>query len=236
MIKVSELYNDLVIDSANKDENGDISYTKFNRWLWRAQLKVLSWLTGNFDPSKPSPEQISTQKSRDLLSQFIKKYPAQVYNGVIERPSDYYLFRDLYKIKGTNIECADEYEEDELKISKVPIELLDNSKFTTRSNTSIKRLNPSVKHIAKLTENGDFEFEPNDIGSVVLEYYRYPAKAAIVTKVDQVFNDEVPDEDLTTNLEWAEGARQYLLFYLSEMFSIEVREVQFQQQNEAAKE
>lgn len=234
MIKVSEIYNDVALDDANKDQNGTLSYTRFNRYSFRAELRLLSWLTGDLTDPTP-PEKLATQKSRDWLSKFIKKLPVQVEKGTINKPADYYLYRDLYRIIGEPIECADKYEEDELKIIKKPIELLDNAKFTTRCATYIERLKPKNKPISKLSESDTFEFEPMDIGSVVLEYYRYPVKAQIVTMDDTVYNQKVVNEALSTNYEWPEACRELLIWFICQQFSLHIREVGFQAQNKEAK-
>ena len=233
MIKVSEIYTDFVVDNANKDENGDVSYMQFNRMLWKVQLRMMGWLTGNFDEVNP-PEKISPQKTRDLLSVFLVKMPTQVTSGEITRPDNYYSFHNVYAITGKTNECADKYEEETIEVTKKAIQILDNSKFTIRAATRIESLKPKNKPIAKLSGTG-FEFLPEDIGSVVLEYYRVPAKARIVTKPDVVRNDVVPDEDKSINIEWMEMARPYILHFLNQEFSLPTRDMAFQQQNQINK-
>lgn len=233
MIKSSEIYTDFVVDNANKDENGDVSYTQFNRMLWKVQLRMMGWLTGNFDEVNP-PEKISPQKTRELLSVFLVKLPKQVISGEIARPDDYYSFHNVYAITGKTNECADKYEEETVEVTKKAIQILDNSKFTIRAATRIECMKPKNKPIAKLAGAG-FEFLPEDIGSVVLEYYRLPVKARIVTKKDATYNDVVPDEVNSVNLEWMEQARPYLLHFLNQEFSLPTRDMAFQQQNQMNK-
>lgn len=235
MISAVQLWEDFVIDDANKDMSGDVSIARFNRYLWRAQLKLMDWLSGNFDNKNyPPPEQVSTKKTRDWLAPFLVKLPKQVSNGEIERPTNYYLFKDLYRLKGVSPECIDEYNEDDIKVVKVPVELLDSGKFNNRCDTKIRRLDPLVKPIAKLSGAG-FEFAPDDLGSVLLEYYRYPVKAEVVAVYSAQYNNEEPNEAASTPVEFNEGCRPYLIYFLNMEFSKNVREVGFQQQNEMSK-
>ena len=107
-------------------------------------------------------------------------------------------------------------------IRKVPIKVLSNSKFYQRARTFIKSLQPSVdKPIAK--QGGkSFEFLPDDIGSVVLEYVRYPKFASIATKFDSVYNQLVPDTVI--NYEWDEWANEILVYFICDAFANRTRE------------
>lgn len=233
MINVIDFYNDVVLGDLSKDLNGSVDTDLFNRSLWRAQLRTLGWLTGNLDDANP-PQSTSTEKARSWVSPFIKKKSIQVYDGQFERPADYYLFNNLYRLQGNPVFIAGE-EQDELEVVQHPIEILSDSKFTTRCSTHIKRLKPELKPIAKEI-GGVFETAPKDIGSVLLEYYRYPVKAMVVMKIDEERNDEIPDTVNSVDLEWNEGVRQTLIYFMNEQISLHIREMGFQQQNTAGKQ
>lgn len=222
MIDSISIHQDLVLDNANKDQNAALSYAQFNRISWRAQLSMIDYLTGNIKvENAPSPP--SNQKNRDLLAPLIKKYPVQVVGGIITRPDDYYMYDNAYKLNGRLIsDCDDD------NISRqecdTPIEILSGDKFKVRCNTYIDELKPSfLKPIVKMVGK-TFEFLPSDLGSIVLEYVRYPVRATIVTKLDPVYNDQVPDTALTTHFEWDEFARELLLWFMTDQFANSIRE------------
>lgn len=204
-------------DRINVAENGQFSYAMFNRFSKLAELRLIEWLSGDISAIVP-PEPFRSQKHSDWLSPFIIKMPVNVENGVIQRPTDYYLFQDLYSLNG-DVDCDDT---EEMVIRKVPIKVLSNSKFYQRARTFIKSLQPSVdKPIAK--QGGkSFEFLPDDIGSVVLEYVRYPKFASIATKFDSVYNQLVPDTVI--NYEWDEWANEILVYFICDAFANRTRE------------
>lgn len=218
MIPVAEVYLDCA-DDINIQENGAFNYDMFNRFSWRGQLRLMDWLSGDVSGVIP-PEPYRTQKNRDWLSDFVVSYKANVVDGIITRPQDYYLYQDLFVLKGNLTDCDD----DEKIIEDDPVTLLSNDKFKVRAKTNIKRLKPShgkpiVKQVGRT-----FEWKPIDIGSVKLEYIRYPAKAIIVTKLDTTYNEEVPDEDASTDFEWNENARGILCWFIVDSFNNRTRE------------
>lgn len=224
MISAIETYQDCK-DLINPQENGMFSYTLFNRWSWIAQLKLLDWLSGDVSAIQP-PEPYLSQKNRDWLSDFVTPYPINVSNGIIQRPEDYYLFQDLYSLSG-DTDCDND---EELVVVKKPITLLDTSKFNLRTTTYIRSLKPKNKPIAKQVGK-TFVFEPSDLGSVVLEYIRYPKKAFIATKTDTVYNQQVPDPDNTVDFEWSESSRPLLVWYIADSFANRTRESALKQSN-----
>lgn len=226
MISAVELYDDVNFQ-INK-ENGYLSYADFTAVSWLAQLNMLDWLSGGLDNVNP-PEEISPQKRKDWLSVFIVKKPAQVTGGTLARPADYYLFLNLYKLNGRKV--VDDYEEYEY-VSDNPIELLDAPKFNNRLTTFIEELKPKVKPVAKLTNV--FEFEPKDIGSVILEYVRYPAKARIIGEPNDTYKDEDPSQVI--DFEWGEYARPLLIFFIADQFFNRTREQSGKTFNQSSKQ
>lgn len=225
MIPATEVYNDAK-DLINPQENGQFTYALFNRWSWVAQLKLMEWLSGDVAGITP-PEPYATQKNRDWLSDFTVKYPANVINGTLERPNDYYLFSDLYSLY-RETDCGDE---EEMEIKKYTIDLLDNSKFNGRANTYIKSLKPNIKRAIAKQVGKEFDFCPDDIGSVVLEYLRYPKKAFIAAKTDETYNVQVPDLDNTVDFEWNEMSRPLLVWFIVDAYANRTRETAIKQNN-----
>ena len=131
---------------------------------------------------------------------------------------------------------SDDDENDTVKSDcNIPIELLQGQQFYNRCNTSIKGLKPSfTKPICKMVGN-KFEFSPRDIGSVKIEYIRYPVYGELKMKVDPVYGIEVPDTTTSIKYEWNEYAREYLLWFLVDTFSNSTREAAMKQFNSASK-
>ena len=225
---IKGIYDDC-IDTIGTDQNGDLSFSKFNRFSRRAELSIIDWLTGNIDVIPAPP----FQKNKDWLSIFIKKVPAQVTGGVISKPDDYYTYDNFYRL-GSKVE-ADCEEEENPQLCNTPIEILDGQQYYVRCNTYIEEKSPSFKKpISKIVGN-TFEVLPNDLGSVVLEYVRNPVFGTIVSRHDDVYNEDVIDENLSTNYEWPEGCRQVLVWFIVDMFSNYTREQAIKQFNTASK-
>ena len=218
MISATAVYTDCS-DRINVEENGQFSLSMFNRFSRLAELRLIEWISGDISAIMP-PEPFRSQKNADWLSPFITKYPVNVAEGIITRPDDYYLFQNIYDLTGKE-DCGSI---DDLIVVKKPITVLSAAKFQQRAITYIKSLKPSIdKPIAKQVGK-TFEFLPEDIGSVVLEYVRYPKFASIATKVDQVYFQEIPDEVNTINYEWDEWAREILVFFICDAFANRTRE------------
>lgn len=225
------LYNDVVKDSANSDQNGELSYSQFSRLSRRAELLLLDYLSGGVSNERLPIPWVS-QKNKDWLSPFITKYPKQVVNGFIDKPEDYYQWENFFKLGSKEgIDCEDE-EETPVDECNTPIEIVDGQEFYDRCNTDIEELQVSLdKPIAKLAGN-KIEVLPKDLGSVVLEYIRQPVFASITGKIDPEYNEEVPD--VVVDYEWEEWARPYLVFWIVDMFCNKTRESAEKQFNAAS--
>lgn len=228
MITVKSIYDDVALDNVNTYENGSLNFEMFNRISKRAELRMLDYLTGDVENQKP-PAPYTSQKIKDWASKIITKFPVQVVAGEITKPENYYGYENMFMLSGSDpVDCDDENPVDD---GKQLIELMDGSKFNDRSKTNIAALKPSFKKPIAKEVGETFEFLPKDLGSIVLEYYAYPEYAKIVTKDDPIFNDEVIDEDNSTNYSWGEYARELLIYFITDTFSIHVREQALKQFN-----
>ena len=232
MINAISVYEDVIKDSINKWESGYASIEMYNRLSRRAELRLEDWLSGDVAGVVP-PEPWLTQKNKDWLAPLIEKYPANVINGIIEKPSNYYKFESFKRI---NFSVEDECSEEDDAVTEeedINIDLLDDDKFNQRCNTYIKSKKPSLKKpIAKMDGN-QIEVRPRDLGSVELTYLRYPKFAVIGTKVDPVYNDVVPDDNNTTHYEWGEWARPILIYFITSFYADHIREQALKQFNQA---
>lgn len=232
-MNVNDVFLD-VEDRINQPENGQLTFPRFNRFSWLGQLKFIDWLSGNLD-GITMPEPYASSKSKDWLSPFIVKYPVNVVNGQIEKPSDYYAFENMYLLGNYNneSECDSDEEIDVSTECNTVIELLDGAKFNERCRTFIEGLQPSfTKPIAKLVGN-KFEFNPKDLGSITLEYIKYPTRAVLNTKMDTVYNELVYDPDTSVDFEWGDYARNTLVWFIADYFFDFTREQAGKQFNAA---
>lgn len=237
---IISLYEDAARDQAAKDENGYMSYEMFNRMIQRASNRVLDYITGDSDNQK-LPISYSTQKAKDFVSFLITKFPSNISNGVITKPSDYYNYENLFILSLKNQQgCSDDNtncDEDSIaeEVIQTPVEILDGQQFYTRAQTYIKGLKPSEKKpIAKMVGN-TIEFLPKELGSCTLEYIRYPIAGEIVSSVDPVYYNDVANAALSTNSEWPEWARELLIFFLTQSFATHISENNLFQMNMASK-
>lgn len=170
-------------------------------------------------------------KNKDWLSPFISKYPKQVTGGIIQKPTDYYQWENFYKLGSkVNTDCEDE--DTQPDDCNTQIEILDGQQFYDRCHTYIEELKVSLeKPICKL-RGGEIEMMPKDMGSVCLEYIRLPKFASITSKIDPVYNDEVPD--VVVDYEWDEWARPFLIFFITDIYSNTTREQAAKQFNQAS--
>ncbi len=221
MIEVVSVYDDVVKDDVHTAQNGDLTYEMFNRISKRAELRLLNFLTGN-STGDAVPQIYSNQKNKDWLSIFITKFPAQVKNGSFTRPTDYYLYDNLYRIGSKiNQDCGEDIE-GETDEANTPIEIVNGDVFNDRMNTYIDELKVSIsKPISKMFGN-EFEVAPKDIGSVCLEYIRFPKYASITPVNDPVYNIEVPGT--VVNYEWDERSRDLLVWFITDTFANHTRE------------
>ncbi len=229
MLDIKTVYDDVVKDTANADQNGQLSYQMFSRLSRRAELRLLDYLSGGVENERLPIPWVS-QKNKDWLSPLIKKYSTQVTNGIIDRPSDYYLYEDFYRLGSkANEDCDDDEATDDCN---TPIELLDGQQYYMRCRTFIEELKPSLdKPIAKLVGN-KFEVLPKDLGSVELEYIKMPVFGSITGKIDPIYNDEVPD--VVVDYTWDERSRPLLIWFIVDEFSNHTREQGIKQFNQAS--
>lgn len=225
---IISLYKD-VMDRTAVEQNGGITIEKFNRFNRIAELRLLDYLSGDVEGIKP-PEPYSNQKVRDWLSIFITPHKAVVSNGSFAKPANFYRY-ESNAIIGSYLDdvCGKE-----TFVSKgdTPIEILDAPQFDKRCETYIKSLLPSIKKpIGKMVGN-TIETKPKDLGSVVLYYVRYPVFGEVKIKVDQVYNDEVPDPATSINSEWPEFAREFLIYFITKQYTPSTREKALAEQNE----
>lgn len=217
-------------DKINPSENGDFSFSRFNRYSWLAQLRLIDWLSGDVSGVQP-PEPYLTQKNKDWLSFLIVPYSVQVVNGFVDKPKDYYQLDNGYLLGDYNdSDCEDEI----TKTGKnTPITFLNGDKFYQRMDTDIEGLEPSFKQpIAKFV--GDkIELRPIDLGSITIEYIRYPVRAVLGVKMDTVYNVEVYDKDTSVDFEWPPFAQEILAWFIAQAFSEFTREQALFQHNEA---
>ena len=232
-IDILSVYDDVVKDTANADQNGHLSYEKFSRLSRRAELSLIDWLSGGVTNERmPIPWQ--SQKNKDWLSSFITKFPAQVANGFITRPADYYQFENIYRLGPVlNQDCDDEEQEyNETSDCNTSIKLLDGQAFNQRCQTNIEELKPTVDNPVSKMVGKTFEFAPKDLGPVTLEYIRRPVFGSITSKTDPTFNDDVPD--VVVNYEWDEFAREFLVWFICDAFANNTREQALKAFNQAS--
>lgn len=236
---IISLYEDAARDNANKNENGYLSYEMFNRLIQRASNRTLDYITGDSDNQR-LPISYSTQKAKDFIAFLITPYSAQIESGIIQRPADYYHYDNLYTLALSDDGCTDDDTDCEtdaptVEIIKTPVEMLDGQQFYIRAQTYISGLKPSPKKpICKMVGN-TIEFLPRELGSVTLEYIRYPIAGTIRTTIDPVYYDIVADPLTSTNTEWPEWARELLIYFITQSFATHISENNLFQMNQAAK-
>lgn len=219
MIPVASVYQK-VADQIMTDSNGELSFEWFNRNSPLAELKLIDWITGDIEGKKP-PEPYTTQKDKDWASPFIKKFPTHIVGGEITRPDNYYGYENMYVLGYLRqTQCdEDDNQPPPQDTGNVPIDLLDGEQFTQRQRTYIEELKPSFKKPIAKAVGKNFEFFPKDLGSITLEYYRYPVYAKIISELDTQYNQEVINEATSTNYEWDEKAMPILVWFIVDMFA-----------------
>lgn len=198
-------------------ETGQMTPDNFNIWLKRGEIFLIHFLTGNITNAGNFPMPYETQKCKDYLKNFITK--KEVNNGFV-LPDDYYQWDNLYKIGSYNatIGCENEGDVKRVENCDKPIEILDGQEFKSRCTNEIEEMNPTLENpIAKII-NSSVETEPTDVGSMRLEYIRYPKFGKLVMKKDEVFNTIVVDEDLSGELEWDMWALEYLIWKVKDYY------------------
>lgn len=209
MIPAKFIYDSVTKDVVNVVENGNMNYGMANRCFKRGELRLIDYLTGDVEGVKP-PEMYLSTKNKDWVSFLIKSKKKNVYDGIFEKPEDYYRKENLYW-----------YDRDTQK----PIEVLNGAQFNSRTLTPIKGLRPKDQPIAKVVGN-NFVILPRKVGVVELEYIRYPIFANIKTVIDPVYNEEVIDEAASTDFEWGEWATELLIYFVTESYAFYNRDTE----------
>lgn len=236
---IISLYEDIARDNVNCDENGYLSYTMFNRLIQRASNRTIDYLTGD-SAGITLPFSYSTQKAKDFIGFLLTQFPTVITNGLITKPSDYYLYDNLYILSIDETSCDEDNttcDEDTPtpEIKGIPVQMLDGQQFKIRSNTWIKSKKPSPSvPIVKIIGN-TIQFEPKELGSCVLEYVRYPQAGYIVPMEDPIYYNEVANPLLSVSSEWGEWARDFMIFFSSDSFANHTREQALKNFNLASK-
>lgn len=225
-MNIIEIYN-AVQDKVREEQNGSLTISSFNIKSKSAEIRLLDYLSGDVEGIKP-PEPYTTMKVRDWLTYFLKSEKLVVEEGMLEKPSDFYMEENASIIGSYKDEQCDEVVT--VNGCDTPIEILDGAVYDQRCFTYIKSLQPSIKKpIAKIVGN-NFVFNPSDLGSINLTYKRYPVFGEVKVKIDPVYNDEVPDPVTSINYEWPDFARGLLIFFICEQYPVSTRENAFAEQ------
>lgn len=219
-INVNEMYLDCA-DKISPAENGYFSFPRFNRFSWIGQLNLIDWLSGDVSAIIP-PQPYLSQKNKDWLSHLITKIEGNVVGGEFSKPDTYYQWDNGYKFGNKSGGDCDE-DEPQADGCNTPIEMLNGDQFYERCNTFIEELKPVNKPIVKMVGN-KFVFLPQDLGSVGIEFIRYPVKAVLNTVMDTTYNEEVYDPTTSVDFEWPEFARPILSWFIINAFSDSTRE------------
>lgn len=210
-----------VADTVKQDQNGTLGIEEFNRKSRLAEIRLLDWLTGDVSGIQP-PEPYTTLKETDWVTPLLKRVALPVEDGALAKPGDYYGY-EVLAVAGSPKDdlCAEE-----VVITGIdtPIELLTSQSFQERTQTYIKRLQPSMKKPIAQLIGKNFEFLPKDLAAVKLVYKAYPVFGEIKVKSDQIYNTVIPDPSTSTNYSWGENARGILVWFISQMYSTSTRE------------
>lgn len=218
------------MDRTATEQNGSLTISKFNRYLKLGSLRLLEYLTGDVEGVKP-PEPYLNQKLKDWVTLLVTPDTKQVTNGTSPKPADYYMFENL-KVIGSYLDVNDCGEEVLVSKGDTVIDLLDSQQFDKRCLTYVKDLRPSMKKpIAKMMGQ-NFYYMPVDLGSVRLEYKRYPIHGEVKVYVDQTYNEEIPDPINSIDTEWPDFARNMLLYFVVQQYPASTREKALVEQNE----
>ena len=241
-IPISSIYDD--VRQGIGKEQGELTISDFNRISKLAENRIIEWGTGKIE-GNTLPQMYTTQKVKDFVSKFITEFKAVPVNGRITRPSNYLTYENMYILSLKDSGCEDEenscddndeQETDTSGIIKTEVEILDGDEFRIRAKSKIKNMAPSLRKPIAKQVGFDFEFLPDGLGGVVLEYIRYPIYAVAVGMMDDEYNIEVIDPNASTDYEWNENARNLLVDIMVDYFSNEVRDGNLKNMNAATKQ
>lgn len=225
MINVIELYNH-TLDTINKSQNGTMTIPQFNRFLKRASLGLLRWLTGGVAPNPNLPALNINQKDIDYLKQFVVE---KEYSGEFQVPEDYFGFVSLTTIGKFDADAPCDEENIVEEQCDTTITVLDKPKFQGRCGSFIDGLSPTQGSPIAYQVNNGFKFSPKDIGNVRLTYIKYFQYGELKTKIDPVYYNQVPDTVTSVDSELGEWAIDYLVTSISGYFSDYTREQSLKQ-------
>ena len=228
MASVIEVFNATKL-LIHTEQNGELTVSDFNTFSKLAELRMIDWLTGKPGADgKPIITPYDNQKNRDWLSPFILKHAANVSNGIFIKPAGYYQLDSFAKLI-VKRECEDESDGE---VIEKTIDVLAGPQFRSRLETSIELLKPKNKPCATGDTSG-FRVAPADMGGAVLYYIAYPVYGKIVSKVDEEFNEEVPDENASINYQWGDWCIPVLSWMIENLFSDRVRDASLKNMNNA---
>lgn len=206
----------------NIGESGQLTKENFTIWLNRTQLNLLRFLTGDLVDNIVFPMPYEKQKCKDYLKQFITR---KLFNNNITIPENYYQWDNLYKLGKvlSDTDCENEdYKIDESCDKQIPI--LDGQQFKSRCDNWIDEMQPTNgSPICKIVDN-KIETEPKDVGSMCLEYIRYPKDVTLVMTTDPNTGEEIVDDVASGSLEWDKWATEYLIWGVVNYHSKRTRE------------
>lgn len=217
----------------NKEQSGNtMSPQQYNMLMRRGIQDQYSWLYGLWqqynDRNKPAVGYENTQLVKDFLRIFKETKTISVDSeGKMTIPSDYehYTRIDyLYKKNNPDTKSVD--------VKRVPVEVIDDDKFTDRINHSIKVPSKSRLVIANF-HNTYMECYPQDLGSVEFTYLRQPLDPLwAYTVVDTV---AIYDPGSSTQIELPKSLTNQLARLILSYIGINLRETQVVQYAEEIK-
>lgn len=199
----------------NKDQSGNFKPALFNTYISMVNRAMFTLGVSRFQKS---------QQITDNMTPFLKKRQLILpSNGKFIRPDDYInlaSFRSLYRVSdGT-------YDKSGLQLTKPifrekKIDVLDTNQITARLGSHINP--PSIKSAVAEQLDGYWQVYPNDIGTVVLAYFRKPSEP-IWTYTINKNGVEVNNPATTINLEWNWQLANDIIIVVSKLFSGSVKE------------
>lgn len=226
MIPVKFVHDSVTKDLANLVEYGNLTFDMYRRCSRRGELRLVDYMTDDVEGPRP-PKMYTSQKLKDWVAPLIERTtPRNVSpDGMFEKPANYYRHENTFLIGNPSVEGDCENSDVPLNdIAGVTVDIVDNAEFYSRVNSPIIGLAPTRENpIGKMIGN-KIEFAPRDIGMVSMEYVRYPKFANIVTKIDDLYKQEVLDEDASTDYEYSEFAAELLIYFIIDSFAFYTRD------------
>ena len=215
---IGVVYNTLK-DLANKDQQGFISVTEFNRFANIAQLNIFNGLFDELKDAKrlsrsgfnPMRDKSRIKRIEEDLSYFSKKSTVSKSSGVFSKPTD--LARIISASTAGSILLD--------QSTKKPIELCYDEEKIERiliSNLS----SPTEEFPIALVSDNVYVF-PTSVNKIELRYYKYPESVTAVG----VRNSSTPVYSLTGsnyNFELPEHYTSDLVYEIGKMIGLNLRD------------